>query len=297
MVLKYGSKGELVKVLQELLNLREVDGIFGKQTRTAVMGFQRSNGLSQDGIVGPMTWKRLNYRPEEEDLDTDRECYQNWIETYHLSENEYIKKETPKNYIMIHHTAGRENPYKVINHWDADNRGRVGTNYVIGGVSADGEESEHDGRVLRAIKDEYFGWHIGAGGSYRMKEQTLSIEICTAGGLKKKDGKWYTWFKEEVHPSQVCILKKKFRGYQAFQKYTNEQLKSLEALLRHLSKKHDISLKAGMQEYMNKGKDAFEWDANIYNGKVEGLISHTNVRKDKSDVFPQPELIELIKRL
>ena len=38
-------------------------------------------------------------------------------------------------------------------------------------------------------------------------------------------------------------------------------------------------------------------DGDFYNGKVRGLISHTNVRKGKSDVFPQPELIELIKRL
>jgi len=297
MVLKYGSKGELVKVLQELLNMKTIDGIFGKQTKDTVVNFQRANGLATDGVVGPITWNRLKYKPEEEDLDTDRECYQNWIETYHLSEKEYIKKETPKNYIMIHHTAGRENPYKVINHWDADNRGRVGTNYVIGGVSCDGKKTAHDGRVLRAINDEYFGWHIGAGGSYKMKEQSLSIEICSAGGLKKKNGKWYTWFGEVVNPDQVCVLKKKFRGYQAFQKYTNEQLRSLEALLKYLSTKHDISLKIGMQQYMAEGKDAFAWDADIYNGKVKGLISHTNVRKDKSDVFPQPELIELIKRL
>ena len=297
MVLRYGSKGELVKILQEILDLKVIDGIFGKDTNDAVVYFQKRNKLVADGIVGPMTWKILKYRPEEEDLDTDREKYQNWIETYHLSEGEYIKKETPKNYIMIHHTAGRENPYKVINHWDADNRGRVGTNYVIGGVSCNGEKTEHDGKILRAINDEYFGWHIGAGGSYKMKEQSLSIEICSAGGLTERNGKWYTWFKEEVHPSQVCILKKKFRGYKAFQKYTDEQLKSLEALLKYLSKKHAISLKEGMQRYMASGKDAFAWDSDIYNGKIKGLISHTNVRKDKSDVFPQPELIELIKRL
>lgn len=295
MVLKTGSKGELVKVLQNILGLKE-DGVFGPRTRKAVQAFQRENKLYPDGIVGPMTWKKLNYKPEEENLDTDREEYQNWIETYHLPEGEYIKKETPKKWIMIHHTAGRHNPYKCIDHWARDNRGRVGTNYVIGGVSSDGKDKQYDGKILRAIDDEYFGWHIGRGGAYIIKEQSISIEICSAGGLKKKDGKWYTWFGEVVDKSQVCVLSKKFRGYQAFQKYTPEQLKSLEALLKYLSKKHDINLKNGMHELMKKGVNAFEWNRDICEAKIKGLINHTNIRKDKSDTFPQPELITMIKK-
>jgi peptidoglycan L-alanyl-D-glutamate endopeptidase CwlK len=36
-----------------------VDGHFGPATEAGVMGFQRSNGLLPDGIVGPLTWKAL----------------------------------------------------------------------------------------------------------------------------------------------------------------------------------------------------------------------------------------------
>ena len=35
------------------------DGVFGNQTRDAVMAFQRIFGLTVDGIVGPITWERL----------------------------------------------------------------------------------------------------------------------------------------------------------------------------------------------------------------------------------------------
>jgi hypothetical protein len=297
MILRQGSEGELVKILQTLLNLRDIDGIFGKITASSVAGFQKRNGLVQDGVVGPLTWNKLGYKPEEMDVDTDRECYQSWIETYHLPEGEYIKKETSKKYIMIHHTAGRHNPYKCIDHWGRDSRGRVGTNYVIGGISSDGSDKQYDGKILRAIDDKYFGWHIGAGGSYSMKEQTLSIEICSAGGLKEKNGEWYTWFGEKISEDQVCILDKKFRGYKAFHKYSEEQLISLEALLRYLAEKHGISLKLGMQMMLETGDNPYEWNSSVYNGKIRGLLSHTNVRKDKSDVFPQPELTELIKRL
>ena len=35
------------------------DGIFGKNTYDAVKIFQRYNGLNDDGIVGPQTWRKL----------------------------------------------------------------------------------------------------------------------------------------------------------------------------------------------------------------------------------------------
>ena len=59
MVLKLGSKGNEVKLLQEKLNLK-ADGIFGPLTEEAVKDFQRSNGLEVDGIVGANTLSKLN---------------------------------------------------------------------------------------------------------------------------------------------------------------------------------------------------------------------------------------------
>ncbi len=59
-VLKYGMRGEDVKVLQTVLNALgfnsgKVDGIFGKKTLNAVIAFQKANKLTADGIVGNLT--------------------------------------------------------------------------------------------------------------------------------------------------------------------------------------------------------------------------------------------------
>lgn len=59
MILKLGSRGNEVKVLQEKLNLK-ADGIFGPLTEEAVKDFQRSNGLEVDGIAGANTLSKLN---------------------------------------------------------------------------------------------------------------------------------------------------------------------------------------------------------------------------------------------
>ena len=60
----YGSRGDAVRKLQELLNALgydcgSVDGIFGSKTKAAVLAFQKANGLGVDGIVGPLTWGKL----------------------------------------------------------------------------------------------------------------------------------------------------------------------------------------------------------------------------------------------
>ena len=63
-VLRQGSRGVYVRYLQQkllskLYSVGTIDGIFGANTTSAVKQFQQDNGLSPDGIVGPLTWARL----------------------------------------------------------------------------------------------------------------------------------------------------------------------------------------------------------------------------------------------
>ena len=61
--LQKSSSGAAVKAVQVILSRivlpLDVDGVFGPNTETAVKGFQADNGLQQDGIVGPLTWRAL----------------------------------------------------------------------------------------------------------------------------------------------------------------------------------------------------------------------------------------------
>ena len=58
--LKKGTKNtKAVKCLQAMLGGLTIDGDFGSKTLAAVKAFQQKNGLVQDGIVGPKTWKSI----------------------------------------------------------------------------------------------------------------------------------------------------------------------------------------------------------------------------------------------
>lgn len=67
---KRGDRGDNVYYVQELLNVINrynpavppvrQDGIFGVETRDAIYAFQSNYGLTVDGIVGALTWEKLN---------------------------------------------------------------------------------------------------------------------------------------------------------------------------------------------------------------------------------------------
>lgn len=73
MILKKGSKGEEVKRIQLFLGLSDADGIFGKNTETAVMQWQKKNGLNEDGIVGPKTLELMFGNTNEDKQQTSSE--------------------------------------------------------------------------------------------------------------------------------------------------------------------------------------------------------------------------------
>lgn len=58
--IKLGSTGDSVKTLQTALKISS-DGIFGPATEAAVKAYQKSKGLTPDGIVGSMTWSALGF--------------------------------------------------------------------------------------------------------------------------------------------------------------------------------------------------------------------------------------------
>jgi len=48
-----------MKVSSEVYRVLKPDGIFGNNTKNAVINFQQNNGLTADGIVGPLTTNKI----------------------------------------------------------------------------------------------------------------------------------------------------------------------------------------------------------------------------------------------
>ncbi|WP_207559206.1 RHS repeat-associated core domain-containing protein, partial [Ruminiclostridium hungatei] len=69
-VAKVGTKGDTVAAIQEDLKKLgynvKVDGIFGEQTKAAVIKFQKDNGLVVDGIVGNQTLTEIYFEQSKQ---------------------------------------------------------------------------------------------------------------------------------------------------------------------------------------------------------------------------------------
>jgi len=103
--IKKGSEGEEVVALQQLLGINPADGKFGPQTDTEVKKFQKENGLSADGIVGPKTLQKIvdvydSVGGETSDDESTEETKSNDVEVNEwvvLSDKELFNEETVPN--------------------------------------------------------------------------------------------------------------------------------------------------------------------------------------------------------
>lgn len=295
-LLKLGSKGTEVVELQTLLGI-EIDGLFGEHTKASVIEFQQENDLQPDGIVGSATWSALKDHSPDGNLDSDPYVYVTAngmvVNKYYLPSNEYVHERYDNEYAFLHHTAGRENPYRVVDSWGRDDRGRVGTEFVLGGISHTTGKTSYDGEMIQAFPQGNFAYHLGAVGSSIMRKASVGVEICSMGYL---DSDYKTYVNSKCLVSQACKLSEPFKNRIFWNKYSDKQLEQVGKWIEYIGKRDSIDMRVGLQQWILKygPTKAFDFHQDAYDGKVKGLLTHTNVRKDKYDCFPDPGLVDVI---
>lgn len=165
-LLKKGSKGDSVKLLQELLNKHgfnlTVDGDFGNKTEEAVKLFQKRLNLTVDGIVGSKTFEALQakygYKFEVSD------------DIYKLLKTRQTKRNI--NLIVLHCYGTKEGQnftVKDVDKWHKQ-RGwkKIGYHYVI----------DLDGTIHKGRDESEIGAHATGYNAY-----SLGISYC--GGCDK----------------------------------------------------------------------------------------------------------------
>jgi hypothetical protein len=315
-VISIGMSGDDITLLQEKLKDLEffkerIDGYFGQNTLVAVTSLQRSLGIKPDGIVGSQTWSQIiNYgiprikslieTPVTPVIDTREITFTSSyvgsdgliIYDCLLSDDEYVKRETQKTTIWLHHSGGGSRPDWTINGWETNNGLKVGTHFVIGRKSSTGDIQVWDGKVLKAIDDRYWVSHLGIETkSDQLNSRSIGIELCNYGPLTLgKDGNFYNYVNKPINKEDVVELETEFRGYKYWEKYTDSQLESLYKLIIHLKKRWIIQIESGIYN-----EDWFNYDEKWFS--MGGLRNHSQVRQDKFDLFPQKELIDMLNRL
>lgn len=211
-----------------------------------------------------------------------------------FSISQYIREETQKTQIFLHHTAGNSDPFGVYDWWDT-NPEKIGTCVVIGGKN--GKNDWIDGEVVQGFGSKYWAWHLGLKEStfdkfdlpYKSLDRTsIGIEICNWGWLTNRGGKFYNYVNKVVPSEDVIELNVPFRGYKFYHSYTDAQISAVRELLVIWKDKYGIPL-----TYNN---DIWDVTTRALTGEP-GVYTHCSVRFDKFDIYPHPKMINMLKSL
>jgi N-acetyl-anhydromuramyl-L-alanine amidase AmpD len=205
-------------------------------------------------------------------------------------DDQYMKEQTDKKQIVIHHTVSGQGVDGDIAWWRST-ADRVGTAIIVG----------WDGKIYQCFSTKYWAHHLGtnAANNKALNMASIGIEIDAWGGLVRTNRLWYPakWNKElkqyfadtSVKPiTNVQTYDQGYRGFYGYEKYTDAQIEAVRRLLVFWGEKYKIPL--GYNATM------FDVSQEALSGK-SGIWSHTSYRSDKSDVHPQAELIKMLKSL
>jgi hypothetical protein len=219
------------------------------------------------------------------------------IVQYKLPDVQYLKEEHVKRQIVLHHSAGWDNARGMFDGWAADKQ-RVAT--CMGIVD--------DGTLHQCFASKYWAWHINfisKGNAIKndprfkkfntyahaesLEKNSVAVEVCNWGPLTLTTKGFTTWAGVSIKQDRdVVEYPEKFRGYQFYERYTDREIESLWKLIRYWCERYDIP----------KTYNPDMWDVTqraIAMGA--GVWTHVSFRSDKTDMHPQPELIQMLKAL
>jgi len=200
--------------------------------------------------------------------------------------NRYIEKEFTKTQIVLHHTVSNSSALDVANYRKTLPT-KVGTCMII----------ERNGTINQLFSSKYYAGHLGLTANHfnilgipytDLNKISIGVELISWGGLRVLDNKAFNAYGKEVTNEPITILDKVYRGYKHYHSYTGEQIHSLRNLLLYWGERYDIPLDYN-ENIWDVCEDALQGDP--------GVFTHVSYRKDKSDLFPQKEMIDMLKSL
>lgn len=191
--------------------------------------------------------------------------------TLRLSDNQYYKTETNKTQVVLHHTVGGSAISSF--RWWQSQPIHVATAYII----------ERDGTIHEVFDPRYWAHHLGLRHSKNThyNKSSIGIELASEGGLTRQGDYLYAFDGKKrlynVHTDTGLFVHfpNKFRGFEYFDAYDNAQVDSANKLVKYLCEQYSIAKVCS---------ESFEFDEKWY--EFNGVITHVNVRTDKSDLNP-----------
>jgi len=318
-VITHKMQGDDVRWLQKKLKdigfyLDKPDGFYGQSTLMSVFNFQNHVVIKADGVFGSQTWSQLiNYKSEvlSKSITKDIQLNISYSDEFGfkiydsiVSDEFFYKEEFKKNTIFIKSVYNNYNPdirpefWKPIFKRDENGNTVIAENgnpvilksachYIIGSEMED--SSIWNGKVIRFFDDKYWSNYIDSS-NINLDIMSITIELCNDGPLIKRDDKFYTMFGKLVKGQNVIELETPFKGYKYWSKYSNEQIQSLNSLLKYLINKWNMDIEKNMYN-----ESWFDYHKKWIS--TDGIRIDSQLDINTLGVFPQKDIINMLNNI
>ena len=253
---------------------------FGDELAEKVKEFQRSLGITADGLCGPSTYRRIfahreanidDYEPSGENIVYNGNFFPiKWDKVVLWDEPGGLKSN--KGTYWDYSGQPPRDVTMFVNHWDVClsakscssvlNKRGISVHFCI----------DNDGTIYQLADMQHGCWHAG---SHTINGNSVGVEISNAFYLKYQD--WYTKrFGARPIIDDAVVHGKKLETHLGFYP---AQIEALKALWEAVSNACDIPLEAPTK---NGELDTGE-NKDVSSGQFEGFVNHYNITARKID--------------
>ena len=250
----------------------------------AIEKYQKSKGLTADGLCGPGTYRRV-YTDRQESIEDFKPNTKNNKESFIIYNYEYFDINWPKVKLWFEGDGFRmrkgfkrmtekRDPSFFVCHWDVclsskscykvlENRG-LSVHFLI----------DNDGTIYQTMDINDVAYHAG---SRTWNNKSIGVEISNAYYPKHQD-----WYKRNVGEERPLITDAVVHGKKLdpFTGFYPQQLDALKALMRAVNKATGIPLQAPLDRSKSTNTTVSKKAAS---GRFEGFVSHYHLTNRKID--------------
>ena len=250
----------------------------------AIAKYQKTKGLSADGMCGPSTYRRI-YTDRQKDIESFFPNEKNNKDSFIIYNSNYFPIQWPKVKLWFEGDGfkmrkgfktmeTKRDPSFFVCHWDVclssqscykvlQQRG-LSVHFLI----------DNDGTIYQTMDMNDVAYHAG---SRKWNNKSIGVEISNAYYLKHQD-----WYEKQGLGKRPIIRDAVVHGQKLdpFLGFYPQQIQALRALMRAVNKAAGIPLQAPLDRSKRTNTTVSKKCAD---GRFEGFISHYHLTNNKID--------------
>lgn len=267
-----------------------------------VISYQKEHGLTQDGLVGPSTYRRVflereanisDYRPSRRVSSREQNCIVHnsqmfpidWDKVILWDERDGLKAN--RGTYTDYSGKPTRKPKMFVNHWDVClssescakvlNRRGLSVHFLI----------DNDGTIYQTLDTQHVGWHAG-----NINRQSIGVEISNAYYTKYQN--WYkkNGYGERPLVDDAIVNGRKLETHLDFYPVQIEALKALWVAINKACGIPLVSIPSDNSDFLTSTNT----EKDVTNARFSGFVSHYHQTNKKIDCGGL-DIVKLLKEI